>query len=195
MSADDPWAVLGLAPGASLADARAARRRLAKQLHPDLHRGQPDLATRMTMVNRALAEIEGSWGKGPKAAQDRRAETSDRGRVEYPPGAGPGRPPAYACGPGDPNSFSVACLPVDAFEALFVAGYGLGDILAADEPYLLELYLNEPAACFCRLTLVPEAGGSLVTAEVSPAIDSSAPPPAAAVIDVLVAELNALVGG
>jgi hypothetical protein len=194
MSAVDPWAVLGLAPGASLADARAARRRLAKQLHPDLHRGQPDLATRMTMVNRALAEIEGSWGKGAAAAPDRPPEAGDRGRVESPPGAGAGRTPAYACGPGDPNSFSVECLPVDAFEALFLAGYGLGDILTADEPYLLELYLDEPVACFCRLTLVPEAGGSLVTAEVSPASESSAPPPAAAVIDVLVAELNALMG-
>jgi hypothetical protein len=82
---------------------------------------------------------------------------------------------------------------VEAFEALFLAAYGLGDILVADEPYLLELFLVEPAPCFCRLTLVPEAGGSLVTAEVSEACEMGPPPLAAEVVDVLVAELNSLV--
>ena len=87
----------------------------------------------------------------------------------------PDSPDSHAEEPGDPDSFSVEMLPVEAFEALFVAAYGLGDILVADEPYLLELYLGEPA-CFCRLTLVPEAGGSLVTVEVGPAAESGAGP-------------------
>ncbi len=195
MSAVDPWEVLGLPPGSSLAAARAARRRLAKQLHPDLHGGQPDLAGRMTLVNRALAEIEGGWGKQPADLQRRPPEAGDRGGADSEPLSGPGRKPAHACGADDPDSFSVECLPVEAFEALFLAAYGLGDILTADEPYLLELYLSEPVACFCRLTLVPEAGGSLVTAEVSAASESSAPPQTAAVIEVLVAELNSLVSG
>ncbi len=100
---------------------------------------------------------------------------------------------ASATGPADPDGFSVQCLPVEAFEALFVVAYGLGDILVADEPYLLELYLTEPAPCFCRLSLVPEAGASLVTVEVSAAADTASAPEPAAVIDVLVTELNALV--
>ena len=46
----DPFAVLGVAPTATLAEVRAARRRLAKELHPDLG-GDPAL---MQEVNRAF---------------------------------------------------------------------------------------------------------------------------------------------
>ena len=93
------------------------------------------------------------------------------------------------------DTFSVDRLPAEAFEALFLAAYALGDILVADEPYLLELFLLEPSPCFCRVTLVPEAGGSIVTVEVSPARDGGTVPETAAVVDVLIAELNALVIG
>jgi hypothetical protein len=190
VTATDPWLVLGVAPGSSLADARAARRRLAKQLHPDLHAAGPaaeqaELAARMTLVNQALSEIEAVL-----AAAD--APSPGPATPGPTPAATAAPQPAHATGPGDPESFSVECLPVDAFEALFLAAYGLGDILVAEEPYLLELYLSEPA-CFCRLQLVPEAGGSLVTVEVSPAADADEGPEPAAVVDVLVAELNALV--
>lgn len=176
MSVNDPWAVLDLSPGASAAEARAARRRLAKQLHPDVLGGRSsdeaaELADRMARVNQAVAEIE-------------RREPAARDRQERP----------IMAQQAD-DSFSVDCLPVDAFEALFLAAYGLGDILVADEPYLLELYLLEPAPCFCRLTLVPEAGGSIVTVDLSPAADRLHAPAPAEVIEVLVAELNALVPG
>src|SRR5215475_7371451 len=50
MSTPDPFAVLGLAPTATLAEVRAARRRLAKEIHPDL--GGDD--GRMREVNRAF---------------------------------------------------------------------------------------------------------------------------------------------
>ena len=93
------------------------------------------------------------------------------------------------------DTFSIDRLPAEAFEALFLAAYALGDILVADEPYLLELYLLEPAPCFCRVTLVPEAGGSIVTVDVSPARDGGTAPVTAAVVDVLIAELNSLVIG
>jgi hypothetical protein len=234
----DPWLVLGIAPGSSLADARVARRRLAKQLHPDVHTSRPpaelaELAARMTLVNGALAEIEMHWQSSPglsgsSGSPDSGAllgssgysgspgppgSSGSPGSSGYsgwpgPPGSSgsagwPGSPGssgssgsadlAYACGPADPDSFSVEILPVEAFEALFVAAYGLGDILVADEPYLLELYLTEPSACFCRLTLVPEAGASLVTVDVSPATESIDAPEPAAVIAVLVAELNTLI--
>jgi hypothetical protein len=188
MTATDPWLVLGLAPGSSLVQARVARRRLAKQLHPDLHTAeagdeQARRAAHMTAVNRAFAEIEAILkGHSPEAA------------AAPNPGWTRGRRSAQRSGPADPDSFSVACLPVEAFEALFLAAYALGDILVADEPYLLELYLVEPA-CFCRLTLAPEAGGSLVAVEVSPAGDGGKIPAPGAVIEVLVAELNALVSG
>jgi hypothetical protein len=177
----DPWQILGLAPGSSLAEARAARRRLAKELHPDVHAGRPpaeqaELSARMTAVNRALTDIEARWA----------AEATVKPVSPAPPVPCPEEP-------GDPDTFSVELLPVEAFEALFLAAYGLGDILVTDEPYLLELYLTEPAPCFCRLTLVPEAGGSIVTVDVSPAAESVDVPAASAVIELLVTELNALV--
>lgn len=57
----DPYAMLGLFPGATLADAAAARRRLAKCWHPDRVAGDViDLAAaeqRMAAVNRAYDEL------------------------------------------------------------------------------------------------------------------------------------------
>ena len=167
MTVNDPWAVLGLDPGSSMEEARAARRRLAKLLHPDLHGSERD--AQMSLVNQALAAIEA---------------------------AGPPPPvPAASAAADDDTSFSIACLPAEAFEALFLAAYGLGDILVADEPYLLEVYLWEPVPCFCRLALVPEAGGSIVTVDISPAADGLNVPEPGAVIGVLIAELKALVSG
>lgn len=188
MTVNDPWAVLGLAPGSSLDEARAARRRLAKRLHPDLHGDGPaeeaaSLSARMTLVNQALDAIEGGWIASPVLSPAR------------PEGAeGPAADAAIFPNPVFDDTFSVDWLPAEAFEALFLAAYGLGDILVADEPYLLELYLLEPSPCFCRLALVPEAGGSIVTVDVTAADGGHAPTPAA-VIEVLVTELNALVSG
>ncbi len=148
----DPWTVLGLPPGATVREARAARRRLAKRFHPDLGSAS---GTDMVLVNQAVAAIEAA---GEPAAPE-----------------------------GD--SFSVDALPVEAFEALFLVAYGLGEILVADEPYTLEFYLPEPLACFCVLSLVPEAGGSIVTIDVSGAEGSEAPP-VSEVRDLLAAELD-----
>jgi hypothetical protein len=174
----DPRGVLGLGPDASLPEARAARRRLAKQLHPDVHSGRSDAeraetGRRMTEVNQALAQLE--------AAVDTGAHRPRRD-------ADPPRPTAAAI---DSDSFSVAALPAEAFEALCLVAYGLGDVLSADEPYELELYLSEPPACFCQLHIVPEAGGSLVAIDVSPAEGAELPTPDV-VRDLLVAELNGL---
>jgi hypothetical protein len=69
-----------------------------------------------------------------------------------------------------------------------VAVAGLGDVLSTDEPYGLDGYLTEPAACFCRFDLVPEAGGTIVTVTVEPA-EGVAPPSASSVVDVVVATL------
>jgi hypothetical protein len=124
----------------------------------------------MIQVNLALAEVEA----GP-------AHSTPADRPH---------PPATVV---DAGSFSLEALPVEAFEALFLIAYGLGDILVADEPYRLELYLPEPDPCFCQLELVPEAGASLVTVDVAPAEDAELPP-VSAVRDLLVNELNALAG-
>ena len=225
----DPWTVLGIGRGSSLAQARAARRRLAKQLHPDLHTGRSpaeraELARRMTLVNLALAELElelegtvpaaGPTTAGPDdpAAGPTTAGPTTAGPAD--PAAGPttadpaaspnprrrGRRPADPDGPHPPavmldaDTFAVGALPAEAFEALFLVAYGLGEILVADEPYALDTYLAEPAPCFCRLTLVPEAGGSIVTLELVPA-EGTGLPPVEAVRDLFVSELNQLAGG
>jgi hypothetical protein len=174
----DPWATLGLAPGASVAEARAARRRLAKQFHPDV--GAPSSGAAMAEINRAVAAVE--------AAQAAACEAVEGGADSS--AAGPG-PEVEAL---EDDSFGVAALPVDAFEALFLAAYGLGEILVADEPYALELYLPEPVACFCALSLAPDAGGSIVSIDLV-AAEGSAPPPVAAVRDLLIAELSTITTG
>jgi hypothetical protein len=201
MSTPDPWAVLGLPPGSSVADARAARKALAKQLHPDVHAGAPpaeqdDRSARMVQVNRALTEIQQGWGNAPSDGAYDVAERNVgvggndlyRRRADRHRGYDDPHPAAKAL---DAESFELSALPAEAFEALFLVSYGLGDILVTEEPYLLELYLTEPAPCFCQLTLVPEAGGSVVTVEVSPPAEADAPP-AETVRDVLVGELNRL---
>lgn len=58
----DPWAVLGIAPGSSPADVRAAWKRLALQYHPDRFATAPPAdrqraAAHMTAVNVAYDEI------------------------------------------------------------------------------------------------------------------------------------------
>ena len=77
VSASDPFAVLGVAPTATLAEVRAARRRLALQLHPD--RGGD--AERMQEVNRAFDQAVRALLGRPE-------------RVVPPPSPAPTPPPA-----------------------------------------------------------------------------------------------------
>jgi hypothetical protein len=172
----DPWAVLGLGPGSSLEEARAARRRLAKQLHPDLHAARPaaeraELTRRMAQVNLAIAELEAVAPVPTEAVAQ----------------------PAPAAAALSADSFAVEALPVEAFETLFLAGYNLGEVLVADEPCTLELYLPGPPPCFCLLSLAPEAGGSIVTLDLTAAEDAESPD-TESVRDALVSELNRLAG-
>ena len=68
-------------------------------------------------------------------------------------------------------------------------GHVGGEVLVDDPPYLLEVHLNDPSPCWCRLELLPEAGGTIVSLTVA----SDGPGPSAeAVRDVWVASLNAL---
>jgi hypothetical protein len=60
-------------------------------------------------------------------------------------------------------TFSVAHLPVDAFELLLLAFSSIGDPKVVDEPYLLEGQIDDPFLGIARVELAPEAGGSLVT--------------------------------
>jgi len=64
----DPYATLGIPPGASRTEAARAHRRLAKQFHPDVNPG-PAAADRMRRINEAWRILSaGSWvaAAGPR---------------------------------------------------------------------------------------------------------------------------------
>src|SRR5437762_1726105 len=97
----DAYRALGLEPGAPWEQVRAAHRRLAKELHPDIAGGD---TRRMATVNIAFATIAAAREVEPQ-------------REEVPP------PPVVFGGTGDddPVTFSVNVLPVEAFEAVLIA--------------------------------------------------------------------------
>jgi hypothetical protein len=180
--------VLGVPPSADLAEVRAARRRLAKSLHPD-HGGDPE---RMRELNRAF---------------DLAVRAILHPDVAPTPPAAPSAPPAPAPAPPGPErrsrgparhgmewdmpSFTISALPAEAFEALLVVTSWLGEVLNDDPPYLLDVHLHEPIECWCRLEILPEAGGSIVGLTVAPA-GRVAPPALDDVRDRYVQALNEL---
>jgi hypothetical protein len=175
---DDPRAVLGVGPDATGAQLRRARRRLAKQLHPDLHGDgtRADAERRMAQVNRAFDELLGALAVPPAPA----GPAAPDGAVQAPGGAAP-------------DAFAIEALPVDAFEATLLAAVELGDVIRAEEPYLLAVLLDDPAPCQCLLELVPDAGGTTVTIDLAPR-HVGTPPTVEAVRDALVAEIGRQMG-
>jgi len=164
--ASDPFAVLGVGPDATLEEVRSARRRLAHGAHPD-HGGDE---TRMREINLAF---------------DQAVKAILRPAVAPPVAPAPPAPPAHRSGSAPPStplrrwaaqvqydapSFTVDALPPETFEALVEVTPSLGDALTDDPPYLLEVRIAEPP-CWCRLELVPEAGGSTVSLTVVGAVD------------------------
>lgn len=172
---DNPRAVLGVGPDATDAQLRRARRRLAKQLHPDLHADgtRADAQRRMAQVNRAFDELHAARVAAPSPAPP------------APPGGAGERPGATAAA----DAFAIEALPVDAFEATLLAAVELGDVVRAEEPYLLAVLLDDPAPCQCLLELVPDSGGTTVTIELAPR-HFGTPPTVEAVRDALVVEIG-----
>ena len=164
----DPLRVLGLGPDATSDDVRAARRELAKRHHPD--RGGDPAA--MQAVNEAADDALRRIGVPagtPKLIDDE-------------PGSGLSR---------DVPSFTVEALPVETFEGLLIVASGLGEVLDDDPPYRLEVLLHEPAECWCRLDVVPDAGSSSVSLTVA-GFEGSPAPDILAVRDLWIANLNAV---
>jgi hypothetical protein len=180
MSASDPLAELGLAPGATPDDIRAARRRLAKDHHPD--RGGD--AEYMQAINEAADAALLSVGAQPEPVEERATATH---RAQAPAGRN-GHVSGYAT---DVPSFTVEALPVETFEAMLVVASWLGDVLDEDPPYRLEVYLHQPLDCWCRLDVVPDAGASTVSLTVG-GIDGAPAPDVLTVRDAWVSNLNAV---
>ena len=162
MSAD-PFAVLGLPADATIEEVRSARRRLAAEFHPD-HGGD---AARMGEINVAFDAVVEILAHQPAP------------------------PVRYRGVQHDAPSFTIDALPVEAFEALLIVTSWMGEVLVDDPPYVLEVYLVEPGPCWCRLDLVPDAGGSTVTLTVASVGDEPAPD-VEAVRDTWVTNLNRL---
>jgi DnaJ domain len=171
----DPYAVLGLSPDATLDEVRSARRKLAAQFHPD-HGGD---AVRMGEINVAFdAVVHELLHPAPRPAPE-------------PPPTPPAPPRRYQGVQQDAPSFTIDHLPAEAFEALLVVTSWMGEVLVDDPPYVLEVHLTEPGPCWCRLDLVPDAGGSTVTLTVA-SIDGTPAPDVEDVRDAWVASLNRL---
>ncbi len=159
----DPFAVLGVNPDATPQEVRSARRRLAAEFHPD-HGGD---SARMGEINAAFDVVIDQLAHRPVPVPTHRG-------VQH-----------------DAPSFTIDCLPVEAFEALLVVTSWLGELFVDDPPYVLEVHLTEPGPCWCRLDLVPDAGGSTVTLTVA-SVGSDPAPDVEAVRDAWVANLNRL---
>jgi hypothetical protein len=185
---DDPFEVLGLPPTASADQVQLARRRLAKLLHPDLGGDVSAMARVNQAAEQALTMLAGAppAASFTNAAPTRAPEPRARSVVDD---HRRGRRVVH-----DPASFTIEALPAEAFEALVVVGSWVGDVIDDDPPYVLELHLHEPAPCWCRLELIPDAGASTVNLAVASAGSGATDPPDIdAVRDMWVDQLNQLV--
>jgi hypothetical protein len=174
----DPFSVLGVAPGASADELRAARRRLALLLHPDRIGGDAEAMRQLnTAFDLAMAERRQPGrerGDGGNHVPDDRQPRPAHSRVVH-----------------DVASFTVEALPAEAFEALLVVTSWLGEVLVDDPPAQLDVALEEPFACWCRLDLLPDAGATTVSLTLA-GLGANPPPDIDDVRDLWVANLNQL---
>jgi hypothetical protein len=174
----DPYRTLGVGPDADLADLVAARRRLAMTLHPDVGGDSAAMQAVNGAFDEAVRRLSSLPSSAPPPASPQRPEPDVPIRrmrgVQY-----------------DSPSFTIDVLPVEAFEALLVVTGWMGEVLVDDPPYVLETFLRDPAPCWCRLDLVPDAGATTVSLTVA-GVDGEATPDPEAVRDEWVANLNRL---
>jgi hypothetical protein len=182
----DPFAALGLPRDASEQDVRAARRRLAKALHPDAGGDAAGMADLNDAADRALRSIgEGSTSAGSVGSGD---DVPDADSATSGGAPGPSHGDRFAT---DIPSFIVETLPAETFEALLVVASWIGEVLDDDPPYHLEVVLREPVECWCGLDIVPDAGSSTVSLQVA-SIGGQQIPDVEAVRDVWISHLNQL---
>ena len=191
MTDRDPFEVLGLDRGATLADVRAARRRLAFDLHPDRGGSADGMRDVNAAFDAAVGHLTGRRPlPQPTVADARPPSAPSRPEPARPQ---PRRRPTHSGWMGpvqqDVPSFVIDALPAVAFEALLVVTSWIGEVLVDDPPNVLEVHLREPSPCWCRLDLVPDAGASTVNLTVAP-VGGEPAPLLDDVRDVWVRELN-----
>lgn len=77
----DPYAVLGLAPGADFAAVKIAYRRLAKSCHPDAAPDDPQAAVRFYEISRAYDALNKRLVRAAVQQSRQEAVTEERGRA------------------------------------------------------------------------------------------------------------------
>ena len=185
----DARRLLGVGDDATADDVRAARRRLAKELHPDVAGGDADAMRRLNeAVAIVLAEIGGAQAGGRPSSGDP-APPTFRNRWQGRPSGGFRQhvrvPVAH-----DVASFVIEALPVEAFEALVVVSSWLGEVISDEPPYQLDVLMTDPVRCWCRLDLVPDAGSSTVSITIARLPDEPDLPDIDDVRDLWVQSLN-----
>ena len=177
---DDPYRLLGVQPNASLDTLAAARRRLALTVHPDVGGSEQAMQAVNAAYDRAVSML-GVASESPHVIPS-----------TPPPAPPPSSPSSRLRGvQRDAPSFTIDVLPAEAYEALLVVVTWMGELLVDEPPYVLEALLHDPALCWCRLELVPEAGATMVSITVA-SVDSDATPDPEVVRDEWVANLNRL---
>jgi hypothetical protein len=160
ISHGDARRLLGLADDADANAVHAARRRLAKRIHPDLHGGD---AEAMRRLNEAADVVLQELGCAP--AEVLAASRPDTQR----------RPASRFRTDHDVCSFVIEALPAVAFEALLVVTSWIGEVVVDEPPYQLDVLVLDPLRCWCRLDLVPDAGASTVSLTIGALPDEPLP--------------------
>jgi hypothetical protein len=143
----DPWSVLGVAPGATIEEARRAYLVRLQLVHPDRHQGMPDAV--MAEAERATRELNAAWEQvnailsvPPSAAAHTRRPAAGTPPPQPPPPQPPPPPPPPRgaapppAPPGGPPTAPGACLQW-AIDRLVAAGSREGRPLSAAEVELL----------------------------------------------------------
>ncbi len=126
----DARRLLGVGDDADADDVRAARRRLAKAIHPDVQGGNADA---MRALNEAADFV-----------LDQIASASTTADVRPQPATPPPsrrRPVSGARLDHDVASFVIESLPVEAFEALLIVTSWIGEVVVDEPPYQLDVLL------------------------------------------------------
>ena len=175
--------LLGIGDDADADAVRAARRRLAKAIHPDVQGGSADA---MRALNEAADAVLGQIASGSTSGAGEPQPVSEPVRPSR-----DRRPVSGTRVDHDVASFVIEALPVDAFEALLVVTSWIGEVVVDEPPYQLDVLLLDPLRCWCRLDLVPDAGASTVSITIA-GLPDEALPDIDDVRDLWVASLNHL---
>lgn len=147
MRVDEALRLLGLDASATIADVLAARRDLARSVHPDVGGRTDDMVRINRAVDVLISHIEKpihEAAMSPSSVSSTDTHGARRWMIDRP-------------------SFVIDVLPVDAFEWLLLAARVLGEVVDDDPPYALEVLLDSRVDRWCRLEVVPDAGSSTVS--------------------------------